>query len=205
MSRGHRSTPSPIPRGAARRGRRRRPPLHKWNKTRPPHTGPCRGNQGSFSHPPPHRKGLSAWGGNEQGSHGALCRPCVMSTGPRHARHARGTGGCGTAVAATTRGIPGCWGGGGATVSAGSRGGGGHRAPCPSEGRWAHRNPRPGEGAAVRQGRGQQCCPAGARRSSSAVTGGPPRRAHNPRRTSFRRTATHQGARGGIGKATGRL
>ena len=78
--------------------------------------GPCRGNQGSFFPPPPHRKGHSGWGGNEQGSHGALCRPCGMITGPQHASHARGTGGCGiagcgTAVAATTRGIPGCWGG----------------------------------------------------------------------------------------------
>ena len=109
---GHRSTPTPIPRGAARRGRRRRPPQHRWSKTCPFPQGPCWGNQGSFSLPPPHRKGHSGWGGNVQGSRGALCRPCVMSTGPQHASHARGTGGCGTAVAATTRGIPGCRGGG---------------------------------------------------------------------------------------------
>ena len=61
-----------------------------------------------------------------------------------------------------------------------------------------------GEGG-VQQGREQQCCRAEARRSRSAATGGPQRRAHNPRRTSLRRAATHRGARGGIGRATGRL
>ena len=49
-----------------------------------------------------------------------------MSTGPRHASHARGIEGCGIAAAAITRGTPGCWGedngacrcrGGGATAA----------------------------------------------------------------------------------------
>ena len=38
-----------------------------------------------------------------------------------------------------------------------------------------------------------------------AATGGPQRRAHNMRRTPFRRAATHHGARAGIGQAIGRL
>ena len=101
-SRGHRSTPTPFLRGAARRGRRRRPPQHEWSWTNPP--PPPRGRAGAtraVSPPiPPTKKGTAGGGGNERGSHGALCRPCVISTGPQHASHARGTGGCGTAVAA---------------------------------------------------------------------------------------------------------
>ena len=104
----------------------------------------------------------------------------------------------------------GCWGAGGGGGGNGVcqfRGAGcsSNWALCPSEVRCAHWLPRLGEGAGVRQGRGQQCCHAGTRRSSWAVTGGPQRRAHNPRRTSFRRAATHRGAGGGIGQPTGRL
>ena len=116
---------------------------------------PCRDNQGSFFPPPPHRKGRSGWGGNEQGSHAALCRPCVISTRPRHASHARGTAGCGTAVAATTRGIPGCWGGGGSMVCAGSGGGG-----TAATGHYALRRARARAGSLIR-GRGRGSSRAG--------------------------------------------
>ena len=64
-SKGRQSTPIPIPRGAARRGRRQRPPQHRWSWTNLPPKGPCRGNQGSYSPPPPHRKGHNGLGGNE--------------------------------------------------------------------------------------------------------------------------------------------
>ena len=45
----------------------------------------------------------------------------------------------------------------------------------------------------------------GAHMSRSTAMGGPWRRAHSTRQTSFRRAATHRGGRGGIGQATSRL
>ena len=73
-----------------------------------------------------------------------------------------GTGGCGTAVAAITRGIPGCLGGGVNGVYRFRVGGcSSDWALCPSEGRCVHRLPRPGEGAGVQWGREQRCATRG--------------------------------------------
>ena len=192
-SRGHRSTPSPIPQGAARRGRRRRPPQHRWSKTCPPPPLAVPGQPRQLLPPSPPQKRAQRVGGNEQGSHGALCKSCKGHRGVRHccSRHHEGH--------------PRVLGGGQRCLPVLGGGCSSNWALCPSEGRCARQLPRPGAGAGVQQGWGQQCCCAGARRSSSAVTGGPRRRAHNPRRTFFCRAATHRGARGGIGQATGRL
>ena len=76
---------------------------------------------------------------------------------------------------------------------------------CPSEGRCARRLPCPGEGAgssragssgaATRGHAGAVARPREGLRGGHMTRGG----------TSFRRAATHRGARGGIGQATGRL
>ena len=204
QERGTSVDPHPHPSGGGAQGAEAATSTAQVELDLPSPPGPCRGSQGSFSLPPPQRKGHSGWVGNEQGSHGALCRPCVMSTGPQHASHARGTGGVRHCYSRHHEGHPRVL--GGSTVSAGAGGGcSSNWALCPSEGRCVRRHPRPGEGEGVQQGQEQQCCRAGARRSRSAATGGPQRRAHNPRRTSFRRAATHRVARGGIGQATGRL
>ena len=116
-----------------------------WRRPRPRGARPARANAPARDLPHQH----SGWGGNEQGNHGALCRPCVMSTGPRRASHAGGIGGCGTVVAAT-EGHPRVLGGVNGVCRL--RGGGGcsnNWALCPSEGRSAHRHPLPGEGVGV--------------------------------------------------------
>ena len=161
--------------------------------------------------PSPHRKGHSVCAGNEQGSHGALCRPCVMSIGPRHASHATGTGGCGTAVAATTRGIPGCWWGGGGQRFLPFQGGGGcsnNWALCPSgagacagslvRGRGRGFSRDGSSGAAARGHTGAAARPREGLKGGHITRGGRPSAAP-------RCAATHRGARGGIGQAIGRL
>ena len=75
-----------------------------------PSPGAVTGRQGESQPPSPPQKRASGRGEKGWGSRGAPCRPCAMSTGPRHASHARGTGGCGIAAAAITRGTPGCLG-----------------------------------------------------------------------------------------------
>ena len=57
-SRGHRSTPTPIPRGrGGAQGAEAAASAAQMELGQPPPPGPCRGKQGSFSPPPPHRKG----------------------------------------------------------------------------------------------------------------------------------------------------
>ena len=99
-----------IPQGTATGGQRRRHPLH--GRSRNPPQGQSQDSRRSPYPLPPHRRGRSGRGAKGWGSRGAPCRPCAMSTGPQRASHAKGTGGCGIAAAATTKGIPGCWGGG---------------------------------------------------------------------------------------------
>ena len=107
----------------------------------PPPQGQSQGIRESPCPPPPHRRGRSGQGEKGWGSRDAPCRPCAMSTGPRHASHVGGTGGCGIAAAAITRGIPGCWGEDNGACRC--RGGGfsNKRACCPPEGRRSCQTP----------------------------------------------------------------
>ena len=116
--------------------------------------------------PRPPQKRVSGWGGNEQGSHGALCRHCVMSTGPRRAvmQGAQGVRHC---CSRHHEGNPRVLGGGGgaSTVFAGSGGGGGlqqqlgtmpfgglERAPAPSSGGGGGGTAEPGAAVLPRGG-----------------------------------------------------
>ena len=171
----------------------------------PPPRGQSQGIRESPCPPPPHRRGRSGRGEKGWGSRGAPCRPCAMSTGPQHASHAGGTGGCGIAVAAITRGIPGCWGEDNGACRC--RGGGysNKRACCPPEGRRSCQAPSPGGRGETQQGRGRRRRPEAAHMARIRATGGLPSRAHSHLTASFRCAATYRGAGGGIGQASGRL
>ena len=173
-SRGHRSTPTPIPRGH-RRGQRRRPPQHRWNSTLPSPPGALPGQPRQLLPPyPPKDKRAQRVGGKRRGQprcpmrtlcdeHKALgCKLCKGHRGVRHccSRHHEGH-------PRVLEGGQRCLlvrGGGGGCSS--------KWALCPLGGRCERRLPRPGEGEGVQQGREQRCYRAGARRSRSAAKEG---------------------------------
>ena len=74
--------PHPHPSGGGAQGAEAATSAAQVELDQPSPQGLCRGNRGSFSPPhplPPTEKGTAGGGGNKRGSHGALCRPCVMS------------------------------------------------------------------------------------------------------------------------------
>ena len=155
----------------------------------PPPRGRAGATKAASPSLPPTKKGTAGGGGRNRvatAPYPVIYRPipaCKSCKGHRGVRHC---------CSRHQEGHPTVLGGGGSTVSASSGGGGG--------GATWHSALRSGAcaGSLIRgRGRGSNragsssAAAGGARRSRSAATGGPQRRAHKPRRTSFRRAATH--------------